>query len=83
MSYLSQPEIDALNASDLSRTTPFPIQGVSQGMFSIARHYGGAKFNGSDYAYIPEHDELVRDDVVKFVAKMRKPKRRNARCSNE
>jgi hypothetical protein len=41
-------------------------------MFSVARHYGGAKYNGSQYTYIPGEDELIRDDVLKFVTKLRK-----------
>lgn len=54
-------------AEKLPRDTPYAIQSVSQGMFSVARHYGGAKYNGASYTYIPETDELVRDDVVKAV----------------
>lgn len=71
-SHLTQPEIDALQLSGLPRETPFLIRWVSQTQFSIARHYGGAKFNGSDYTYIDATDELIRDDVLKFVTKMRK-----------
>lgn len=76
MSYLTEAEIEALQTSKLSRETPFAIQGVSSGYFSVARHYGGAKFNGSDYTYFSDSDELVRDDVIKFVMKLRKPKRK-------
>lgn len=79
MSYLTQEELDAVNASDLPRKTPFVIRGVSQSQFSIARYYGGLKFNGSDYTYFPEADELVRDDVVKFITKLRKPKKKPKR----
>lgn len=72
-SYLSEPELQALQASTLHRDTPFLIRYVSQTQFSIARHYGGAKYNGSDYTYIPTTDELIRDDVLKFVTTLRKP----------
>lgn len=57
-------------AQTLPRDTPYAIRGVSHGIFSIARHYGGAKYNGASYTYIPETDELVRDDVVKAIAKV-------------
>ena len=70
-SYITPQEIDALQDSGLSRDTPFLICQASKGMFSIARHYGGVKFNGWSYIYIPEHDELVRDDIVKWLKKLR------------
>ena len=54
-------------ASSLHTNTPYAIRGVSRGMFSVARLYGRAKYNGASYTYIPETDELVRDDVVKAV----------------
>lgn len=38
---------------------------------SIARHYGGTKVNGVHYVYIPESDELVREDVLAMVMKRR------------
>lgn len=76
MSHLTQAELDALKASDLPRDTPFVIRGVSDGYFSIARYYGGAVYNGKYYTYVPTTDELIRDDVVKFLAKLRrKPKK--------
>ena len=75
-SYLTQAEIDALQASDLSRSTPFLICGVSQTQFSVARYYGGAKYNGQQYTYMPTTDELIRDDVLKWVTKQRKPKKK-------
>lgn len=72
MSYLTTEELDALQTSDLPRDTPYLIEGVSHGMFSIARHYGGAVYNGESYAYIPTTDELIREDVVKWLAKRRR-----------
>lgn len=58
MSYLTDAEIEALQSSDLDRGTPFLIQGVRQSQFSIARYYGGVKFNGEQYTYFPDTDEL-------------------------
>jgi hypothetical protein len=45
------------------------IANVSQTQFSIARHFGGIKFNGSEFKYFPADDLLVRQDVVKFLTK--------------
>lgn len=42
---------------------PERIRGVSQSQFSIARYYGGIMFNGRSYIYMPETDELIREDV--------------------
>jgi hypothetical protein len=50
------------------------IQDVSHGYFSIARYYGGCTLNGASYTYMPDTDELVREDVLKFIAKLRKTK---------
>lgn len=72
MSHFTDSELLALNASTLPRDAPFAIQGVSHGMFSVARHYGGMKYNGHRYNYIPTTDELIRDDVIKWLAKHRK-----------
>lgn len=74
-SYLSQEEIDGLQASNLSRATPFVIRGVIQTQFSIARYYGAAKFNGDSYTYLGDSDELIRDDVLKWLMKRRQPKK--------
>ena len=72
MSYITDAEVEALQSSKLNRDTPFAIRGVTQTQFSIARYYGGCKFNGAHYTYFAESDELVRDDVLKFVTKRRK-----------
>lgn len=71
-SFLTDSEIDLINKSSLNRDTPFMIRGVSSGMFSIARYYGGANYNGKHYTYHPPTDELIRDDVLKIVMKIRK-----------
>jgi hypothetical protein len=69
---LTDAERDALQATTLNHSTPFIIQGVSQSQFSVARHYGGCTFQGQSYVYVPGADELVRADVVKWLAKHRK-----------
>lgn len=44
---------------------------ISFTQLSIARHYGGTRVNGVHYVYIPESDELVREDVLAMVMKRR------------
>jgi len=72
VSYLTESEIDALQLTALPRDTAYMITGVSHTQFSIARHYGGISWNTHYYRYIPETDELVRDDVLRWVTKHRK-----------
>ena len=44
---------------------PEKIYNVSQTQLSIARFYGGCKFNGADYHYNSENDTLTRMDIWK------------------
>jgi hypothetical protein len=53
----------------LHRRTPYGITNVTMTQFSIARHYGGIKFNGESYTYLPNTDELIRDDVLRWLKK--------------
>ena len=71
-SYLTEEEITALQNSGLCRKTPYLIDGVSKSHFSIVRYYGGCDFQGKRYTYIPPTDELIRDDVLKWITKERK-----------
>jgi hypothetical protein len=43
---------------------PEKIHNVSQTQFSIARYYGGIKFNGYTYRYNADDDTLTREDIV-------------------
>lgn len=70
--YLTPEELTALDRTELSRKAPFAITGVSRGIFSIARHTGGAVYKGWGYKYFPQHDELVRHDVVKWAERRRR-----------
>jgi hypothetical protein len=45
---------------------------VSMTQLSVARHYGGANVQGKHFVYNPADDSLIREDVVKWVAKKRK-----------
>lgn len=42
---------------------PEEILHVSHSQFSVARHYGGCKYQGVSYHYDAERDALVRLDV--------------------
>lgn len=45
---------------------------VSMTQLSVARHYGGANVQGKKFIYNPADDSLIREDVVKWIAKKRK-----------
>lgn len=74
MSFMVDDELNAVQ--HLHRRAPYAITGISQGFFSIARHYGGMKCWGCRYTYVPGADECVRDDVMKAVLKMRRKTRK-------
>ena len=61
--------LDGLEDCPLSKAIPFGMKGVSRTQLSIARHYGGIKYQGEHYVYIPETDELIRADVQKWKSK--------------
>ena len=44
-------------------SAPEEIFHVSHTQFSVARHYGGCKYQGVSYHYDEERDALVRMDV--------------------
>lgn len=58
--------LDDLEKCPLHRRTPFGITNVTATQFSIARYYGAVKFNGDSYTYLPDTDELIRDDVLRW-----------------
>jgi hypothetical protein len=68
--YLSADEVQAIQ--HLPRTAPYSITRISHSIFSVARHYGGMSYSGAHYTYVPEHDECVRTDVLRFVEKRRR-----------
>lgn len=71
-----------LNGCPLHRKTPFGMTNVSMTQLSIARHYGGIKYNGESYTYLPKTDELIRNDVLKWQTKNAKKSLPNAELSN-
>ncbi len=74
MSAATKSRLKGLEDCPLHRKTPFGIEGVSTSQFSIARYYGGIRFNGERYTYFSDTDELVRDDVLMWQKKQRKQK---------
>jgi hypothetical protein len=46
---------------------------VRDTQLSIARYYGGCKVQGQHFVYNAVDDSLIREDVVKLIAKLREP----------
>ncbi len=59
--------VELMAIEKLKKDAPYAITGCMTGHFSIARHFGGITFQGYRYTYVAEHDELVRDDVLKLL----------------
>ncbi len=83
MSYLTDAELAALQESALDPFTPFAIQGVSRTQLSVSRHYGGCTYNGAHYVYNPVTDELIREDVLKWIGKRRNEERKAEKRETE
>jgi len=71
-SQITTEEQTALQSSGLCQKTPYAIQGVSSGQLSVCQHFGGCRVQGVMYSYLPETDELVRVDVVRWLKNYRK-----------
>ena len=61
-----------VEACGLHRRTPYGMTNVSMTQLSIARYYGGCKFQGDIYTYLPHTDELIRNDVLKWQKKQKR-----------
>lgn len=70
--FTMKSELVGIESCNLHRRTPYGMTNVSMTQFSIARHYGGCKFQGDSYTYIPTTDELIRDDVLKWKRKQKR-----------
>ena len=57
---------------------PERIYNVSQTQLSIARYYGGIKFNGANYHYDAQSDTLTRMDIWKARAAASKEEAKKA-----
>jgi hypothetical protein len=71
-----------LEACPLHRKTPFGICNVRMTQFSIARFYGAIDFNGDRFTYLPDTDELIRDDVLRWRLGELKREAQNAELSD-
>jgi len=76
-SFLTSQEIDSVQ--HLPRTAPYLIQNVSSSMLSVGRLYGACTFQGMDYTYMKDTDELVRNDVLRVVTSARRKHERAER----
>jgi len=75
-SFLTEEEFNALANCGLDRLSPYLITSVRNTQMSIARHYGGIEFRGKYYIYLPDTDELIRDDVLGWLNKNRRKQRK-------
>lgn len=73
-SQLTQEEYDQLLLDDqIAGGKPQLLyRHISHGQLSLARYSMGARINGYHYVYNPVTDELLREDALKFLAKLRK-----------
>lgn len=55
---------------------------VSRTQLSIARHYGGCKVQGKQFVYNWQDDSLIREDVVKWMAKRIKDEAKAAKTES-
>ena len=77
-SALSSAELLALQLSDLPVVphAPFIIQPVAGTIYSTCRHAGRATVQGYAYTYVSAFDELIREDVLRWLRKCRGEDRR-------
>jgi len=73
---------DALK-SHFGTTESIAYSNVSMTQLSIARYSGGAKINGKHFIYNPKDDSLIRADVLKYVAKLKKEAKQASRNKDE
>jgi hypothetical protein len=80
--FLTDDEIADLHLESASGTfgdaLPLIIRNVQSTQFSLARYYGVITYNGQRYTYFALGDELIRDDVLRWVTKRREAERKAA-----
>jgi hypothetical protein len=71
MRHTIMPNFSLASVKDcpLHRRTPYGMTNVSHTQFSIARYSGCCRINGEIYTYLPGTDELIRNDVLKWLKK--------------
>lgn len=75
--------LSGFGSCPLHRRTPFGMRNVSKTQLSLARHYGGIKYNGDQYTYLPDTDELIRCDVQKWKRKQERALKKDEPTKNE
>lgn len=78
---ISEEEKNEIIDSKISMNTPLYYASVSNTQLSLAMHCGAITVNNSTYLYIKETDELIRDDVLHFISKLRKQKAKEDKIS--
>jgi hypothetical protein len=71
---ISSKELELLKASSMDHTTPYSYQDASKTHLSTARLAGGVTINGEAYIYIEYTDEIIREDVYRWLMARRKRK---------
>jgi hypothetical protein len=78
-SHITDEEYTQFVLSDPPYKPWYIIKGVSTSIFSVCRHYGGGRIEGANYTYIRETDELIREDLMLFVARLRAQQKKKER----
>ena len=84
-SYITAEEREAILDDGLFAVgPPVLIGGVSRTQFSIARYYSEIMLNGYQYTYMHDTDELIRDDLLKWLKKQRESEAKAAKvCESQ
>lgn len=69
----------ALLSAGFGEQSMWAFYRITGSVFSVARHYGGMSIGGKRYAYFPESDSLVRQDIVDWLTKRDRQTARAAR----
>lgn len=79
MSHLTHDELAELTAifAD-SDNYPLLYCRIANSQFSLMRHTGGGSINGRSYLYMTLTDELIRDDALGALVKMRMARKQEA-----
>jgi len=75
----NEQQIELLKTCQLPDNPPWLYRNVSQTQLSIARFSGGCRVNGRMYYYNPLTDELVRDDVLKWLGQQERAAKKAAK----
>ena len=74
--YFTADEAAAIEAGFPDDGVPIMYCDVSYSQLSLARHAGGAMVHGRRFTYVTATDELIRDDLLKWIERRRREARR-------